>query len=237
MVLFIFSYLFPNFLRSNFSTISKPIWLIRDSVSKSSSNLFGFFTSKSNLISENSALKEEIEVLKLKQLDYNLILKENQELKNISAEKKSNFILARVLSKPPVSPYDSLVLDIGTSQGIKKGSKVFLSNNVVIGFVTEITENTSLVELFSKGDTKHNFVLERTGASYDISGMGGFNMMVLMPKDADVLWGDTFVYPGENLATVGNVYYIDTNSQSSFKGVYIKIPTNVFQTKWVYVEK
>lgn len=236
-VLLFSTYLFPNFLRSNFSFISSPIWLMRENISLASGNFFGFFSTKSGLIAENKSLKEEMESLKLKQLDYDLILKENQDLKNLSNENKDDSLLVRVLSKPPVSPYDSLVLSAGFSDGIKKGSKVFISKNVVIGFVSEVTSHTSVVELFSKGDVKYNFTLDRTGASYDVVGRGGFNMVALVPKEADVLWGDTFVYPGMKSSVIGSVYFIDTDSQSSFKAVYIKIPLNVFQTKWVFVER
>lgn len=231
------TYFFPNFLRSKFSTLSKPLWLVREGVSSGTSNFFGFFSTKSSLIFENQSLKGEIEALKLKQLDYDQILKENQDLKDLDSNKEVGTFIVRVLSKPPVSPYGSLVLGSGYSDGVRKGAKVFISKNVLIGFISEVTPHTSLVELFSKGDVKYNFTLERTGASYDVYGRGGGNMEALVPKEADVLWGDTFVYPGSNSSVVGNVYFIDTNSQSSFKAVYIKSPSNIFQTKWVFVER
>lgn len=237
LILLTLSFLFPNFFRNNLTIISKPIWAVRQSIISGTENLSGFFSSKSSLIDENKALKDELSIAKLKLTDYDLLLKENQELKGISKDGLSaNLSLVRVISKPPISPYDTLVLDGGTAEGIKKGSKVFLGNNVIIGLISDVTPHTSLVELFSRGDVKYNFVLERTGASYDVIGRGGFNMVALVPKEADVLWGDTFIYPGKTSSTVGSVYYIDTDSQSAFKAVYIKIPGNVFQSKWVFVQ-
>lgn len=231
------TYLFPNFFRSNLTTISKPIWLMRDGVDSGLGNFFGFFSSKSSLIDENTNLKAELETLKLKQLDYDQIFKENQELKGMASNKEPSTFIVRVLSKPPISPYGSLVLASGVSEGVRKGAKVFISKNVLIGFVSEVTPHTSVVEFFSKGDVKYNFTLERTGASYDVYGRGGGNLEALVPKEADVLWGDTFIYPGVNSSIIGNVYFIETDSQSSFKAVYIKSPSNIFQTKWVFVEK
>lgn len=237
LIFMVSSFIFPNFLREKLTTISQPIWYVRDGVSSTFSNTIGYFTFKSNLISSNVKLQDELQSLRLKQIDYDLLLKENQDLKSAMGRvENSSRIISRIISKPPESPYDTLIIDAGVGAGIKKGSKVFLSNNVLIGIIVDVTAKTSLVELFSKGDAKHNLVLERTGATYEVTGSGGENMLVLVPKEADVLWGDSFVYPGLNSAIVGNVNYIDTNSQSSFKGIYLKIPGNVFSNKWVFVE-
>lgn len=231
------SFMFPNFLRTKLTTVSVPIWYVRDGITNSIGRALWYFSFQSSLISQNEKLNSELQALKLKQIDYDFLLKENQDLKSAMGRVENiNRIVSRIISKPPESPYDTLILDAGSIQGIKKGSKVFLSNNILIGVIVDVTAKTSLVELFSKGDTKHSFVLERTGATYEVVGEGGENMLVLVPKEADVLWGDSFVYPGLNSAIVGNVNYIDTNSQSSFKGVYLKIPGNVFSNKWVYVE-
>ena len=108
---------------------------------------------------------------------------------------------------------------------------------VVIGTITKVTPRSSLVTLFSSGSQKQELVLERTGTTYELVGQGGANLSVEVPKDADVLWGDIFVYPGLTSSVVGSVYYIDVNAQSSFKTVYVRIPGNVFDSRWVYVEK
>jgi hypothetical protein len=62
-------------------------------------------------------------------------------------------------------------------------------------------------------------------------------MSVEVPKDADILWGDVFEYPNLKTSVVGSVYYVDQSAQSSFKTIYIRVPGNIFQTKWVMVEK
>ncbi len=70
-----------------------------------------------------------------------------------------------------------------------------------------------------------------------LSGAGGGNITLEVPKDTDVLWGDVFVYPGIAPSVLGSVYYIDNNSQSAFKTVYIRVPGNLFSAQWVFVEK
>jgi hypothetical protein len=47
--------------------------------------------------------------------------KENEDLKALMGRKEDkNMILSQVIKKPPYSPYDSFILDVGEGHGIKK---------------------------------------------------------------------------------------------------------------------
>ena len=197
----------------------------------------GFFDFRTDLVSRNLLLQDEISSLKLKEIDYDTLFKENQDLKNVlSRNSVSSKIMARVLSKPPVSPYDTFVVDAGVSEEVSLGNKVYLSGNIIIGKISSITSKTSIVELFSSGGVKQEAILSRTGASFILNGHGGANFTLEVPKDTDIVWGDVFLYPGPQ-SILGSVYYINTNAQSSFKTIYLRIPGNVFVAKYVFVEK
>lgn len=237
-IVLIFAIFFTNFSRNIFYSISRPLWVSESIITAPFRGVFSFFRFKSNLIKEKMDLEAEVTSLKLKEIDYDVLLKENQELKDqIGRSADKNLIFARVLSRPPKSPYDTFVIDIGSNQGVVQADRVYLSENVIIGVIKTVTSNTSLVELFSSGNNKQEAILSRTGASYILTGKGGANFQIEVPKDSDVLWGDIFLYPGINSSVIGSVYYIDTNSQSSFKTIYIRIPGNVFQSKSVFVNK
>jgi cell shape-determining protein MreC len=242
VVLFCFlslsAFLFPNTLRNIIYSVAKPIWTAGDFVTNSFKSVGGYFVSKNNLSKQNLSLQDQVSSLELKVIDYDTLQKQNEELKNLLGRTGApNGILSRVLSKPPSSPYDTLIIDVGESNGISKGDKVYLSANIIVGLVTNVTPHTSLVTLFSSSGQKTESVLLRTGTTYEISGEGGANFHIEVPKDADIIWGDVFEYPSLTSSVMGSVYYIDSNSQSSFKTVYIRIPGNVFQSKWVFVER
>ncbi|MFZ2621240.1 MAG: rod shape-determining protein MreC [Minisyncoccia bacterium] len=237
-VLSLSAFLFPNFFRTVFYSISKPLWIVSDNIAKPFSSIKDYFIFRNVLIEKNLALEDELSALKLKETDYDLVLLENQSLKmELGRPTNINRILARVLSKPPRSPYDTLVIDVGSTDGLTLGNKVYFGGNIIIGLVTSITPHSSLVELFSSGNHRQEVILSRTGASFEIQGRGGENFQLEVPKDTDILWGDIFEYPGIFSSVIGNVYYIDTNSQSSFKTVYIRVPGSVFSAKFVFVEK
>lgn len=237
VLLALFGFIFPNVSRSIFYGISKPLWSSESAISSPFRGVANFFRFKNTLIVKNLELEDQLSSLKLKEIDYDILLKENQELKSeIGRHSDKNFVFSRVLSRPPRSPYDTFVIDIGSNQGIAPADRVYLSDNVIIGVVTTVTPGTSLVQLFSSGSNKQESILSRTGASFVLNGKGGANFQLEVPKDTDILWGDTFLYPGINSSVVGSVYYINANSQSSFKTVYIRSPGNVFQSKAVYVD-
>jgi len=142
-----------------------------------------------------------------------------------------------VLSKPPRSPYDTFVIDIGSEDNVSLGDRVYISDNNIIGLIKNMTPHTSLVELFSNGNLEQEATLSRTGASFVLKGLGGGNLELEVPKDTDVIWGDVFLYPRFSPSMIGSAYYIDTNSQSSFKKIFIRVPGNVFSAKYVFVEK
>lgn len=230
-------FFFGNNIRSISHTVAKPLWSVSKLATQPFSKIKGFFMFKSSLISKNLAQEDELLSLRLKKIDYEVLSKEFDDLKNqLGREGDTPRKISRVLSRPPLSPYDTFVIDIGSEEGISLGSRVYISENIIVGLVKNVTPHTSLVELFSNGDTEQEATLSRTGSSFILKGQGGGNLKLEVPKDADILWGDVFLYPKFSPAMIGSVYYIDENSQNSFKQVYIRVPGNIFSNKYVFVE-
>ncbi len=230
-------FFFGNNIRNISHAIARPLWSASKVATQPFSKIKGFFSFKNSLVSKNQAQEEELLSLRLKKIDYEVLSKEFDDLKNqLGREGDTPRKISRVLSRPPLSPYDTFVIDIGSEEGVSLGSRVYISENIIVGLVKNVTPHTSLVELFSNGDSEQEATLSRTGSSFVLKGQGGGNLELEVPKDADVLWGDVFLYPKFSPAMIGSVYYIDENSQSSFKQIYIRVPGSIFSTKYVFVE-
>src|SRR3989344_6070107 len=121
-ILALLAYIFPNATRSGLTTITKPLWIVRDNAGKPFTFVRDFFAFKSSLISQKISLENEVASLRLKQIDYDVLLKENQNLTNQTGS--VNRIVSRVLSKPPQSPYDTLVIGSGSGEGVIPGANV-----------------------------------------------------------------------------------------------------------------
>ncbi len=235
-------FFFSSSMQSVIRGVARPLWYVRDSVVSHVISVGNYFVFKGTLIKKNTELTDTITALELKVQDYDTLAKENQELKSLygggaTSTLSSHRISARVISKPPYSPFDTFVLDAGSGEGLVVGARVYVSDTVLIGLVTDVTSHTSLVTLFSSNSQKVRTELSRTGMMYELSGSGGANMTLTVPKDTDIVWGDVFMYSGKYASTIGSVFYIDETSQGSFKTVYIRMPQNVFSSKWVMIEK
>ncbi len=236
-ILSLCAFLLPSFTRTVTTTLAKPIWILRDSAFTISHDFFSYFKSKNTLIQENNTLHTELAALELKNFDYDVIMQENQNFKSLSQSRSEARTIARVISKPPQSPYDTYILSIGSSDGAVLGAHVFLSDVILLGTVTDVTPHTAVVTLFSNNGQKTTVEDTRTGVSFEALGRGGANLSITVPKETDVIWGDNFAYPSISSEIIGTVYYIDTAGDSSFKTVYMRIPGNIFSSQWVSVEK
>ncbi len=230
------TFFFPGFFRSSAQMAMKPLWFLKEKTGNTFSFATNFISFKSSLIKENEILKDELGRLRLNKIDYDILFKENEELKAMLGMKKSEMrIVSNVLSKPPQSPYDTFVLGSGKNSGVQVGNKVYISDNIIIGEISDVSDDTSVARLFSTGGEKHEVILARTGESFVITGSGGENFTVEVPKDADIVWGDSLVHPGNSDYILATVYYVDISSQSSFKTINMRVPGGVNKIKRVFV--
>jgi cell shape-determining protein MreC len=236
LLFLVLSVIFPGFFRGTTQALMKPLWLFRYKTGDTFSFAWNFISFKSSLIKENELLKDELGRLRLTKIDYDVLFKENEELKAMLSMKKSSMrAVANVLSKPPQSPFDTMVLASGKNAGIEIGNKVYISDNIIIGQISDVSDETSVVKLFSTGGEKIEVILLRTGQSFVITGSGGENFSLEIPKDTDIVWGDSLVLQGSSDFVLATVYFVDSSSQSSFKTVHMRVPGNLYQTKRVFV--
>lgn len=230
-------FLFPTILQTTFGVVARPLWMLRDKSTTGLSGFFGYFTRQSTLQKENELLRNELWVSKAKEIQFELLKTEYEDLKAlVQASSTTGTLLARVISRPPFTPYDSFVLDRGSDDGVAVGDQVFAHEAFVIGLVTSVASNFSYVTLFSSGGENREMVISRSGNSVSVSGRGGGNFEIVLPKDFDIVVGDVLLEPSYDLGVVAQVYAVDETSQSSFKKIYARAPYSFFQMKSVLIE-
>ncbi|MCX6703597.1 MAG: rod shape-determining protein MreC [Candidatus Zambryskibacteria bacterium] len=229
-------FFFPRFLLSASLALASPVWKVRDMTQSTFSGFFGYFRRVSTLQSENEQLRLQLEILHIKEAGFDQIKTEYEDLKGLlNATSTPEVLLARVLSKPPFTPYDSLVLDKGSAKGVKVGDTVYANQALVLGRISQVTSGFSYATLFSSGGESGEFTISRTGVSVSVLGIGGGNFEISLPKDFDIVVGDTLLYPAYDEGIVAKVYAVDETSQNSFKKVYARIPGSLFKIKSVLI--
>lgn len=197
---------------------------------------YNFFRSKQVLISENNLLKNRISSLEVELSVLSSRSRYEELLASLGRNNNVSSVIASVLVRPPESPYDLLVVDVGSRDGVSLGSKVSMPEGPELGVVTEVFSKQARVSLFSSNGVKTNAVLERHGVPVVLEGVGLGNFHMVVPREIDVVVGDKILSSsiGSDLvAVVGDVIVEPT---SSSKKVLAQSPLNIFSVRFVEVE-
>lgn len=222
----VFAVWYPDILRSALSVIAAPIWRTGSALGGGVQTIAAHFRLKQALIKEVEELREREMEREAILSAYGLVLDENQKLKqNFGRDKTEKRILAAVLASPPRAPYDTIIIDAGTEEGISVGDDV-LFGETVLGRVAVVSKKTATVELFSTASVKTPITIWRGGVAVpgEAVGEGGGAFRVTLPKEVGVMAGDLVVMPGINPKQFANVVVVEESITDSFATAYLRNP-------------
>jgi len=150
-------------------------------------------------LSENEALKREVDFLKNKLNSLNEYYLENLRLKEaLSFKNKSTLklIAARVIARSADNWSLNLTIDKGSYDGIRRGMSVITYLGLA-GRVAETTGSTSKVMLLSDPNLGVSALVQRSRQEGLVSGTLGSNLiMKYLPAEADIRIDDTIISSG-----------------------------------------
>lgn len=187
------------------------------------------FASKASLRTENADLRRELSSMSAALLDRAILVKENADLKAaVHFKLETGAISARVLSKPPFTPFDILVVDAGESQGVKIGDRVMIGQTS-LGTVTLTSSNSSQVTLRSSSSEQTEAFVGNEALPVTLHGKGGGNFEATLPQGADVKEGDlVFAYYLQTPLYVGSVAKIISEDDATFVTIIVTLPLNLY---------
>ena len=221
--------------RQTFFFIASPIWKLENTILNSS--LIGYFKSKQALIDDKTIMEQKLFLAgNLPALNDTLQI-ENEYLKDLLGRKdtKQKTVLASVLVKPPQTPYDSLIIDIGDDYGVKVGDKVMANANVYVGEVGEVLPHSAKITLYSTPGKKLSVVLGKNSVTAEAVGMGGGNFNIFLPKEIEIKEGDVIVIPSITANVFGIVERVNFKDKDSFQTILFKSPVNVSELNFVEI--
>lgn len=227
----------PAFSTTMLHAVFAPFMRSELAVSDAASVSEGLIKSKRQLIDENAELRSELAEAQNKSALAGNLEAENAELRKLLELKAGRMMTAAiVLSKPPLSPYDSLVIEFGLEGNVALGDRVYADGDILLGEIAGVQGSTATVKLYSTAGSEIEATIERNNIAQKTVGSGGGNLEIKAPKEVDVVIGDVLVIPGLEKKILGVVRQIDTQPTDSFQRVFIKSPVNIFQLKWVTIE-
>ncbi|HET8581024.1 MAG TPA: rod shape-determining protein MreC [Candidatus Paceibacterota bacterium] len=195
----------------------------------------GLFASKARLAEENIALRAQVADLQSLATENRLLAEQNASLRSLAdaTASSSGRITVPVLSNESASPYGTFVIGGGTSDGVFKGAFVEAPGDVLLGVVSDAQAHTALVDIFlSPGRQTTGLVGTSTTAS--VTGRGGGNGVMRIPRDTPLSVGDP-VYYGAKQAIIGTVGDIESDPSDAEKTVYLRVPLNLSSLPFVSV--
>ena len=227
-----------SFLSSVLQTIGRPIWQSQIVSSGVIGDVRNFFSSRASLISENNSLKNQLNDLSAKVVVNDALSAENESLKELLGRtNKKNMLLAAVIERPNQSPYDTMVVDVGSSNNVAIGEQVFADSSLPIGTVTDVYGNSSRVILYSSPGQKVSVLLGAKNVKADATGQGGGNFIAKIPRGVPIQEGDRIIAPAITSAVFGQVSRIDLAPNDSFQTIYFNSPVNLNELRFVYLIK
>ncbi len=232
VLLFILRTVFPGVL----TTLAAPLWSAGNALTGSAGDFASVFGDKAKLAQErdmlakeNASLREQSAALTARVADLTRLLGGRPEA--------ANSILAGVMVRPPVSPYDTLVLDAGASAGVRAGASIEGAGGIPLGTIESVAENSSRALLYSApGRVTQGWVGEnRAPISLEGAGAGAFRTSV--PRENAVAVGEVVYVAGPGALPIGTVVRVETDPSSPRAVVHIKPLAHLFSTTWVTVSE
>ncbi len=201
-------------LRSAFWQLMTPVVMVRNALGAT----------------EASSLRAEVAQLQARVADRDALYQENVALKEtLNRAAGRNIILAGILQRPPLTPYDTFIIDAGQEEGVLVGSYVSLGGSALVGTVTEVHKSTAQVTLYSAPGSVHQALLMVGEESTPISieGQGGGSLRAEVPAGTGAMEGDVVILPDVGMGLTAVVRHVERVSSESFETIYFSLPGNL----------
>lgn len=191
--------------------------------------------SNAELVERLKKTEAELESVRYQSVLYGLVVEENRELSEASSlQSFSKVIPARVLSRPPQTVYDSLLLDRGTDSGIKEKDLVAIEG-VALGRIVSVGNSFSTVQLFSTAGATHDAILGIPRAVAVVTGLGGGSFSVSLPRSVTVDVGEPVRIPNSETLIIGRVVSVEGAGTDATQIAYIASPVSMQSLDFVSI--
>jgi len=224
-------FLLPSMFMGFFTAIARPFWRMEFSLSS------GQLSSAETLLSANQDLLRKLDEANVKSQSITALIAENEQLKALMGRASTtDLILAAVIQKPPMAPYDELILDAGTNLGFEVGDMVYAADRVPVGKISSVMSNSSRVLLFSSSGQSFNVFIGKSNNPAMAIGKGGGHYSAELPRSVNISEGDIVGVPSLKSNLFGIVDATVADPSQPFQTILFSAPINIYELRWVLVE-
>lgn len=222
------------FLPSALATLATPLWATGSALSAGAGNAMAFFGDKPALVAERNRLLAENAALYAKNAALEARAADLAALLGDRTEPQAG-VLAGVLVRPPVAPYDVLVVDQGAQAGVREGALVAGPGGMPLGTVESISSGAARVLLYSTPGRETESWIGEARLAVTLVGEGAGAMSAIVAREAGIVVGDLVYVAGPGAVPVGTVTAVGNDPSSPRSRVDIRPLANPFSTTWVTI--
>ncbi len=193
----------------------------------------GYFTTRSQLEAQITALQAEVQQNQLQAAAYEAVQQQNQSLSSLEhLAQTSQGLAAPITSSIVSSPYGTFTIGAGSADSVASGNLVLTSDGSVIGKIVQVQDHQSMVEQLFASGVQTPVTID--GSAVVASGQGG-QAQAEVPHGITVAVGDPVLAPQYEGRSIGIVEHVDSNPANAQEAVYIALPVSLASIQYVYV--
>jgi len=215
-------FLFKSFGGSFIASATTPLFYFQKWVSESSGTIPSYIRDRNTLVAELESLRRKNDEFAGAD-DYRKVLEsENERLRKLLRDGEvSPRIVAGVIARPPHLPYDGLLIDKGSSDGIKEGGVVYLSYDNVVGVVQKVFTDSAFVVLFSTPGIETTVYILGPNIYTTAIGEGDGSVRVSVPQGVPLTEGDVVLLPSLRRGILGKIGSVESGEAEPEQYGYI----------------
>ncbi len=226
-----------DFLNALTSSVTTTLYSIRHYVMESGDTIPVFIRSRSELMKQIEELKQRVAAQGGRETTLAYIMKENDELRSLLGVEVSPRIAASVIARPPYTPYDTVVLDRGSEDGIVLNAPVFQEGGNAFGYVHVVYPHASFVTLFSSPGVETTVYIFESNLFTTAYGEGGGVVRLSIPQGISIEKGAPVALPSLDGGVLGRIAEIQSIPTEPEQHAYVTFDVPLQSVRLVSVGK
>lgn len=210
-------------LGSMFAYAVSPLLNMRVWIAESTGTIPMYLRDRDALIGEIRLLNDERTTFKDAVERAAVLTKENEELRALLGrpDTAESRIAAGVMTRPPFIPYDTLLIDAGSRDGIHEGAVVYYRDDRAIGVVHRTFAGSALITPFSTPGIETTVYVVGPDIYTTAYGEGDGVVRVSVPQGVEIKEGDVVLMPSLNRGIIGTINSIQSIEAEPEQHAYI----------------
>ena len=217
------------------SFFTTPLYFVRHYIETSTATVPVFVRSRIELLNEMQKLEAEVALQQSLHDENSALTNENNELRDMLHASSSPRIVAGVISRPPYTPYDTLMIDRGSAEGIIAYAPVYHGKNLAIGYVRNVFSHSALVTLFSSPSVESSVYIYGPNLFTSAYGEGGGILRLSVPQGVAIEKGNIVVMPSLDMGIIGSIQEIQSIPTEPEQHAYVLLDVPMQSVRLVSV--